>query len=60
MVCSVIGAPHNGHGREVRSGSGVVSYGPTAAGPAARISVAFTQAYSPPASCTRLRQLVMF
>ncbi len=42
-VCAEIGAPHSGHARSARSaalGGGVVSYGPTAAGPAARINVA--------------------
>jgi hypothetical protein len=52
-VCAVIGAPHSGHARSARSatdGGGVVSYGPTAAGPAMRMSFAFSQAYHPPAS----------
>lgn len=37
-VCSDMGLPHSGHGRTVLSGTGVVSYGPTDAGPASRIS----------------------
>lgn len=43
-VCDDIGAPQSGQGRSVRSGSGVVSYGPTAAGPAALISRSLTHA----------------
>ena len=39
-VCADMGDPHSGHGRSVRVGSGTVSYGPTDAGPAARMSVA--------------------
>ncbi len=50
-----IGAPHSGHGRSVRTGSGVVSYGPTEAGPARRMSREFTHAYQPPSSRTRVR-----
>jgi len=44
-VCDDIGAPHTGHGRSVRTGSGVLSYGPTEAGPASRMSREFTHEY---------------
>lgn len=57
-VCCVIGAPQSGQARSARSatvGGGVVSYGPTAAGPATRMSLVFSQAYQPPASRTRVR-----
>lgn len=37
-VCAVMGCPHSGHARSVRTGSGSVSYGPTDAGPASRMS----------------------
>jgi len=43
-VCCDIGEPHSGHGRPVRMGSGVVSYGPTEAGPAMRMSDALIHA----------------
>jgi hypothetical protein len=62
-VCAVIGAPHSGHARSARwarVGGGVVSYGPTAAGPAKRMSFAFSQAYQPPASRTRARKGILF
>ncbi|MBB2976781.1 hypothetical protein FHX49_002367 [Microbacterium endophyticum] len=54
-VCAFIGAPHNGHGRAVRAGSGEVSYGPTEAGPAALMSEALIHEYHPPAARTLVR-----
>lgn len=36
-VCADIGAPQSGQARSVRTGSGSESYGPTDAGPAARM-----------------------
>ena len=45
-VCAVMGAPQSGHARSARSatdGGGVVSYGPTAAGPALLTSQALSQ-----------------
>lgn len=57
-VCRATGAPQSGHARSARSasvGGGVVSYGPTAAGPASRMSFVLSHAYQPPASRTRAR-----
>ena len=59
-VCAVIGAPHSGHARSARSATAAGESsrtGPTAAGPARRMSFAFSQAYQPPASlATRVAQ----
>lgn len=52
-VCWDIAWPQSGQARSARAGSGSLSYGPTDAGPASRMSRVLRYVYHPPASRTR-------